>query len=240
MKVLNVNNLDKAYHKTPILKGLSFSIEPGEMFGFAGVNGAGKSTFIKCMLDFCSYESGTIEIYGVSSKKTEARQRLAFLPERFIPPFYLTGEQFLRFILSLQGAAYNKKEALSMLEQIDLHESALSKPVRSFSKGMTQKLGLLGCFMAKRDFYVLDEPMSGLDPKARALVKKQFDKLQENGATLFFTSHSLSDIEEVCTRMAVLHDGQIYFNDKTEKLREQFPHCNTLEKAYLELITQKR
>ncbi len=239
MKVLEVNKLCKTYLNTPVLKNLEFSIEQNESFGFAGVNGAGKSTFIKCLLDFCHHESGEIKIFGTLSTKTEARKKLAFLPERFIPPFHLTGEQFLRFILTLQNEKYDKKEALSMLEQVDLDSRALSKPVRSFSKGMTQKLGLIGCFMAKRDFYILDEPMSGLDPKARALVKRQFKKLSERGATLFFTSHSLSDIEEVCSRMAILHDGKIQFIGSPQEMRQLYPNETSLESAYLELISNK-
>lgn len=237
MKVLEVNKICKTYLKTPVLTDLEFSIDENESFGFAGINGAGKSTFIKCLLDFCHYESGEIKIFGISSKKTSARKRLAFLPERFIPPFYLTGEQFLKFILTMQNEKYDRDEALSMLEQVDLDRSALSKPVRSFSKGMTQKLGLIGCFMAKRDFYILDEPMSGLDPKARALVKKQFDILSERGATLFFTSHSLADIEEVCSKMAILHDGKIQFIGKPQEMREMYPQAKSLENAYLEIIS---
>lgn len=238
MKALEAAGLHKSYLNTPVLRGVELSVERGESFGFAGVNGAGKSTFLKCMLDFCHYESGDIKIFGVSSKRREARTNLAFLPERFIPPYYLSGEQFLRFYLKLQGAAYDARRTEDMLEQLDLDKSALTKPVRSFSKGMTQKLGLLGCFMAERDFYVLDEPMSGLDPKARALVKRQFENLRRRGAALFFTSHALADIEEVCSRMAVLHDGVIRYVGAPAKMREDFPGAKTLEEAYLRAIEE--
>lgn len=237
MNALEVNDLCKSYLSTPVLRGLSFSVQQGEFFGFAGINGAGKSTFLKCLLDFCHYESGAISIFGVDSKKTEARARLAFLPERFNPPYYLTGEQFLQMMMKLQNVPYDAGQARQMLTELDLDLSALKKSVRSFSKGMTQKLGLLGCFLAQRDFYILDEPMSGLDPKARALVKRQFKKLKERGATLFFTSHALADIEEVCSRMAVLDGGTIQFIGTPAEMRAQHPGTTSLEECYLRLIS---
>ncbi len=235
MLALEVHNLNKSYLGVPVLRGINFSVESGEFFGFAGANGAGKSTFLKCMLDFCHYESGDIRLFGVSAKDREARRRIVFLPERFIPPYYLTGEQFLRFMMRLQHAAYSRAAAEEMLHGLDLDASALKKPVRSFSKGMTQKLGLAASFMVERDMYFLDEPMSGLDPKARVLVKRQFKKLGARGATLFFTSHMLADIDEICTRMGVLHGGGVRYLGAPAGMREQFGGA-TLEESYLAAI----
>lgn len=233
---VEVTQLNKSYLKNHVLRDLSFSVAAGETFGFAGGNGAGKSTFLKCLLDFCHYQSGDISIFGTSAKNRLARRHLAFLPERFIPPYYLDGRQFLQLIAKLQAVAYNEDEARAMLDSLDLDQTALSKSVRSFSKGMTQKLGLAACFLAKRDLYILDEPMSGLDPKARALVKRQFVALQERGATLFFTSHALADIDEVCERMAILHGGTIRHIGKPSSILERFPQAKTLEEAYLHAI----
>lgn len=232
---LAVNNLRKSYAGAEVLRGVSFSVRTGEFFGFAGVNGAGKSTFLKCMLDFCDFDGGDILLFDVPPQNRESRRRIAFLPERFIPPYYLTGEDFLRFMARLRRDAYSQNAAEEMLHDLDLDLSALRKPVRSFSKGMTQKLGLASCFLAERDMYFLDEPMSGLDPKARVLVKRQFQKLQARGATLFFTSHMLSDIEEVCSRMGVLHDGQICYLGSPSGMRGEFGGA-TLEEAYLRAI----
>ncbi|MGI9296965.1 MAG: ABC transporter ATP-binding protein [Gammaproteobacteria bacterium] len=235
MLALEVNNLSKSYAGAAVLRGANFSVEAGEFFGFAGINGAGKSTFLKCMLDFCDYEGGDIRLFDVSSKDRGARRRIAFLPERFIPPYYLTGEQFLRFMARLRRDDYSAAAAEEMLRELDLDLSALRKPVRSFSKGMTQKLGLASCFLARRDMYFLDEPMSGLDPKARVLVKRQFQKLAARGATLFFTSHMLSDIEEICSRMGVLHDGRVCYLGDPAGMRREFGG-DTLEEAYLNAI----
>lgn len=232
---LQVQNLSKSYAGAEVLRGVSFSVAAGEFFGFAGVNGAGKSTFLKCMLDFCDYSGGEIRMFDIPSTDRESRRRIAFLPERFIPPYYLTGEDFLRFMARLRQDSYSPAAAEEMLHSLDLDLSALRKPVRSFSKGMTQKLGLASCFLARRDMYFLDEPMSGLDPKARVLVKRQFRKLEERGATLFFTSHMLSDIEESCSRMGVLHGGRICYLGSPSGMRAEFGGA-TLEESYLRAI----
>ena len=233
---LEVRGLSKSYHGVPVLRAVDLSIRAGEFFGFAGINGAGKSTLLKCLLDFCHYESGEIRIHGESSRRPRARARVAFLPERFIPPYYLTGGDFLRMMSAMRGIPYSRARAEEMLEKLDLAREALSKPARSFSKGMTQKLGLAACFLSGRDFYVLDEPMSGLDPKARALVKRQFREMRAAGATLFFTSHMLADIEEICETVSVLHDGEIKYAGPPAGMREKHAAAGTLEDAYLHLI----
>lgn len=237
MLALEVNALQKSYHNDIVLRGIDLQIAQGESFGFAGANGAGKSTMLNCLLNFCYYEAGEIRLFGVSCKNRLARERIAFLPERFIPPYYLIGEQFLHMMMKLRGVDYSPTRAKEMLAALDLHDSAMKKPVRSFSKGMTQKLGLAACFLSERDFYILDEPMSGLDPKSRALVKRQFKALRERGATLFFTSHMLADIDEICSDMAVLHGGKIRYRGAPSGMRQAFSGADTLEEAYLRAIS---
>src|SRR5207344_2418639 len=115
--------------------------------------------------------------------------------ERFNPPYYLRGRDFLRYILELESAPYREDEVQAMLQALDLDLSALTKPVRAFSKGMTQKLGLAGCLLGRKDLYILDEPTSGLDPKARALLKDQLRAARNERKTIFFTSHALADVD---------------------------------------------
>jgi len=141
----------------------------------------------------------------------------------------------LKYILKLQSLPYNEALALEMLAALDLDAAALSRPVRAYSKGMTQKLGLASCFLANKDIYVLDEPMSGLDPKARALLKAQLTRQREAGRTLFFSSHALADVEEICDRMAILHQGELRYVGSPAGCREQFGAA-TLEQAYLTCI----
>src|SRR5262249_39237806 len=204
-------------------------------FGLVGMNGAGKTTLLKCLLHFCQPDAGTIDIFGLSHWLTVARGRLAFLPERFNAPFYLTGRDFVKYMLALHGVAYVPAEVDRTFADLDLDLSALDKPVREFSKGMTQKLGLAACFLARKELYLLDEPTSGLDPKARALLKNKLRELHAEGRTIFLTSHALADVEELCDRMAVIHRGELRFAGTPAQLREQFG-SDTLEQAFLSCI----
>ncbi|MCX7893757.1 MAG: ABC transporter ATP-binding protein [Burkholderiales bacterium] len=233
--VIRMRGVRKRYGRTEALAGVDLEVARGEFVGLAGVNGAGKTTLIKCLLDFLAVDAGAIEIFGVRHREPRARARLAFLPERFVPPYYLTGEDFLRYLLSLSGETYRERAAREMLAALDLEPDALARPVRSYSKGMTQKLGLAGTFLSRRDLYVLDEPMSGLDPKARALVKGQLAGLRAAGATLLFTSHALADVEEVCDRMVVLHRGVRYFSGTPRSLCEHYAE-RSIEQAFLHCI----
>ena len=233
---LQFENIVKRYDKKKtVLQGLNLQIAKGEFFGLVGMNGAGKTTLIKCLLDFCAADEGTIEIFGVNHRLTHARAPLAFLPERFMPPYYLTGMDFLKYMLKLQGRSYDSVEAEALLRGLDLEIAALSRPVRAYSKGMTQKLGLAACFLAHKDLYVLDEPMSGLDPKARALLKARLQDLRSRDCTLFFSSHALADVEEICDRMAILHDGQLRFVGSPGECRRRY-ESDTLEQAYMRCI----
>lgn len=218
-----------------ILDNVSFEVKQGEFFGLAGVNGAGKTSLIKCMLDLADFSSGVISIFGTSSRRFEARRRLAFLPERFMPPHYLTGRDFLRMMAQLHRHRHDETAALTMCARLDLTADAMTRPVRAFSKGMTQKLGLTAAFLADCDILVLDEPMSGLDPKARALVKDQLFALRDAGRTLFFTSHQLADVEEICDRIAVLHAGGLAFTGTPQELLSS-TGASSLERAFLHVI----
>ncbi len=234
---IEAQGVHKRYLQNHVLRGFNLEVPAGLAFGCAGVNGAGKSTFLKCLLDFCHYSKGEIKIFGRSSRDRSSRARICFLPERFVPPYYLNGREFIKFILGLNHATYNEDKTIAMLEAIDLDKEALRKPVRSFSKGMTQKLGLASIFLLERDMYILDEPMSGLDPKARALLKRLFQQINSKGATLFFTSHSLSDIDEVCERMALLHDGKVAFVGTPAELMQQ-QEAASLEESFMRLISK--
>ncbi|MGQ0577343.1 MAG: ABC transporter ATP-binding protein [Betaproteobacteria bacterium] len=232
---ISFRGLSKYYADTAVLRGLELEVPAGGTFGLVGINGAGKTTLIKCLLDLCEFNAGDIRIFGASSQDTHARARLAFLPERFVPPYYLTGEDFLRYMMKLYSCGYQPANVRRMLAELDLAESALRKPVRTFSKGMTQKLGLAACLLSDRELLVLDEPTSGLDPKARALLKRLLQEAHAAGRTVFFTSHALADVDELCHHMAVLHEGQSRFSGTPSELRVRFDTA-TLEQAYLACI----
>lgn len=236
--VARFERVAKRYGAAPVLRAVDLALGRGEFLGLAGVNGAGKTTLIKCMLDFCAIDGGRIELFGLPHTAARARARVAYLPERFVPPYYLTGRDFLRLMLALQERAYAETEVQAMLAALDLDPAALAKPVRAYSKGMTQKLGLAACFLGERELYVLDEPMSGLDPQARACVKALLARLKAQGATLFFTSHALADVEEICDRMVVLHQGVPYFSGPPRALCDHYGETS-MERAFLRCIAAR-
>lgn len=232
---LRFAGIAKRYGANDALAEVAFEVMAGESFGLAGVNGAGKTTLIKCLLDLTAPDAGEITIFGAAAREPRARARLAYLPERFMPPHYLNGREFLGMMAGLRGHSYDDDAARRMLERLDLDARALAKPVRDYSKGMTQKLGLAACFMADCDLLILDEPMSGLDPKARARVKRLLAESRLRGRTLFFTSHALADIEEICERLAVLHNGRLrYLGAPLDLVRQS--GASTLEEAFLATI----
>jgi ABC-2 type transport system ATP-binding protein len=203
-----------------------------------GGNGAGKTTLIKCLLDLCAYESGSVEIFGVAGSIPESRRRLAYVPERFVPPYYLRCREFLELLVRASDVRYDAKRAHSLLGDLELDPAVLERPVRQLSKGMTQKLGLAACFLLERDLYVLDEPMSGLDPVARVAVKSVLRRLGAEGKTLFFTSHVLSDVEELCSSIAVLEKGSVRFRGPPSALCAQYAEAR-LEQAFMRCVRDR-
>lgn len=232
---LRFSGVTKNYGRTAALNEVSFEIACGEFFGLVGVNGAGKTTLLKCLLDFCDTDRGCIEIFGTSHRVATARRRIAFLPERFNPPYYLTGEDFIRYVLQMQATEYDGAEGARILHALDLDLAALQLPVRAYSKGMTQKLGLAACLLSRKELYILDEPTSGLDPKARALLKAQLHELRQQARTVFFTSHALADVAEICDRMAVIHGGSLRYAGTPDAFCRQYASAD-LEQAFLRCI----
>jgi ABC-2 type transport system ATP-binding protein len=232
---IKIEKLCKSFASVQVLNQIDLIVSTGEFTGLIGVNGAGKTTLIKCLLDFCDVTSGNIEIFGTAHTRKEARENLVFLPERFMPPYYLTGKDFLVYMADLHGVEYSNNKVTDLFRILDLELSALSKPVREFSKGMAQKLGLASCLMSENELLVLDEPMSGLDPKARAYLKQYLIELKEAGKTIFFSTHMLADIEVLCDRVAILHEGRIRFTGSIEECTSMF-NADNLEQAYLACV----
>ena len=232
---LSFKNVSKAFGATPALSEFSLTVERGRLFGLVGGNGAGKTTLIKCLLDFTAPDRGEISIFGMRGGTTASRADLAFLPERFTPPHYLTGRDFLRYMAELHRTGYDEALVRQTFERLDLAPAALDRPARTYSKGMTQKLGLAACLLSGKKLQILDEPTSGLDPKARALLKRELRALRDRGHTVFFTSHALADVQEICDSMAVLHQGRLMFSGTPAQLISSFS-AGSLEQAFLACI----
>jgi ABC-2 type transport system ATP-binding protein len=232
---LRVEALAKRYGRLAALDGVSLEVARGEAFGLVGANGAGKTTLIKCALDLCACDSGAVQIFGVAAALPRSRRRLAYVPERFMPPHYLSCREFLELMAALARRPFDHARAAAMLEALELEGDVLGRPVRRLSKGMTQKLGLAAAFLLERDLYLLDEPMSGLDPAARVAVKSVLRRLGTAGKTLFFTSHVLADVEELCSSIAVLERGRIRFRGAPAALCARYGEPR-LEGAFMRCI----
>ena len=233
---IEFSTVSKRLGRRPVLTGLSFEVRAGEIFGLVGTNGAGKTTCIKCLLDLCHLDAGRIRIFGRPAAAPESRRPLAYLPERFVPPRHLLGREFLRFMSRMHRVEPGTGRVREVLAALDLAPSVLNDPVREYSKGMAQKLGLAACLLADKSLLVLDEPMSGLDPKARVLARRYLRALRDGGATVFLSTHLLADAGGLCDRMGVLHGGAIRFVGSPARLRERFPAA-TLEESWLACIS---
>jgi ABC-2 type transport system ATP-binding protein len=235
---LRITALAKRYGQRAALSRVALDVAPGEAFGLVGANGAGKTTLIKCILDLVAADAGSIAIFGVESKDPASRRRLAYLPERFNPPHYLRGREFLAMMCALGGERCDETRVLKLLEELQLERGALEQQARTLSKGTTQKLGLAGALVVPRDLYLLDEPMSGLDPAARVAVKSVLRRLAAEGRTLFFTSHLLADVDELCASIAVLDAGQVRWRGTPAALCERYAE-HSLERAFMKCIRER-
>jgi ABC-2 type transport system ATP-binding protein len=232
---LSVQSVTQSYGKRTVLKNVQLKLIPGEVFGLIGLNGAGKTTLIKSILDLIRINQGEIQIFGTPSRQIEARRHISYLPEKFQPSRYLKGMEYLTLALSYYGKSLDIEKAKAAARLLDLDPEVLTARVGSYSKGMGQKLGLLGAFMVEPRLLILDEPMSGLDPSARIKLKNMLLSVRDQGRTIFFSSHILSDIDEICGRIGVIHDGNLFFVGTPAEFKHM--HANSsLEKAFLSSI----
>ncbi|MFK7839970.1 MAG: ABC transporter ATP-binding protein [Bdellovibrionales bacterium] len=237
---LEIKNVSVSYDTVNnVISDISLNTDAGEFFGLIGLNGAGKTTLIKAILGLRSQSEGEISIFGQECTHATSKQNLAFLPERFEPPWFLTGLEFLHFSLKLYGEKGSDELFYEYAEKLALDKNALKRRVQTYSKGMRQKLGLLGTVLTNCKLLILDEPMSGLDPRARTLVKDMLMNLKSEGRTIFLSSHILADMDEICDKVAVLHDGKIQFTGKPAELKKQTKSEN-LERAFLHFIEKPK
>ncbi|MCH2188213.1 ABC transporter ATP-binding protein [Candidatus Gracilibacteria bacterium] len=215
MSLLKVNNIHKHLSGKHILKGVSFEVQQGEMYGFLGPNGAGKTTTMKSILGFITPEEGDVELFGKSGISIETKKRIGFMPENTYLYKHLTGEEFLRFHAGFFGMTGEQatKKVDALLEKVGLSE-AKKKYLKEYSKGMLQRVGLAQAMINDPELLFLDEPMSGLDPIGRKMVKDLLVELNKKGTTIFFNTHILADVESICDKISIIHQGKIIVQNK--------------------------
>jgi ABC-2 type transport system ATP-binding protein len=215
--------------------GLNLRVESGEVFGFLGPNGAGKTTTMNVLLGFVNATGGAASIFGVDVRQPIARQRIGYLPEMTYYYKFLSTEELLRFyarIFRIPGAE-RERRIDAVLKLVEL-EPARKRLIKTYSKGMQQRVGLAQALINDPDLLILDEPTSGLDPLGRMKVREIIQRLKEQGKTVFFSSHELGEVETVCDRVGILHEGRLRVEGRVEDLVRQY-QCH-LEQIFLKII----
>lgn len=237
---IEVRNLSKSFKgglfeaSKGVLDRLSFQIESNKTTGFIGVNGAGKTTTLKCVLGFVSPDQGEVFMLG-ESLSSQTKTKIGYLPER---PYYydfLTAKEFLRFHWELSSTKENINEdfdvrALEVLRKVNLKD-VFEKKLRSFSKGMLQRIGVAQALLRHPQILILDEPMSGLDPDGRILIKDIILEEKKRGTTVFFSSHLLGDMEELCDNLVVIDSGRLVYSGSLQ----EFSGDRGVEKSFRDI-----
>lgn len=216
MNAIEIRNLVKVYPRSwasgPVqaIKDVSLQVGQGEVFGFIGANGAGKSTTIKILTGAMGATSGEVELFGISAARPEARKGLGYVPENPSLPDYLTPLEILTGALSIHGLRMDDPNAhcMAWLERFQLDHVA-KKTIRAFSKGMAQRTALAHALCVQPKLLILDEPLSGLDPVGRKDVVDILSAYKRDGGTIFLTSHVLHDVERLADRFGLIHQGEL-------------------------------
>lgn len=232
---LEVIDLAAHYGTKQVLEGVRFSVERGQTYGLIGLNGVGKTTLIKIALGLKLSTTGEVRVFGKKSSDASVRYDISYLPERFDPPWFLKGGEFVQFAASLYGRKVSLESIEAACEKLALDPKVLKNKVQTYSKGMRQKLGLIATVLTGSQILILDEPMSGLDPLARSLVKNLLRSVKEEGRTVILSSHILADMDEICDFVTVIDSSTVQFSgapaDMKLQTQEQY-----LEKSFLKII----
>ncbi len=224
--IIVIDQLKKSYGKIQAVNGISMSVEQGEIFGFLGPNGAGKTTTIRCMLDVIRPTRGTIRVLGLDAQrdKLELHQHIGYLPGDVHLPGQMTGKQIINYFSRLQGS-----EPVLLKDLVARFDVEMKRPLKGYSKGMRQKIGIVLAFMCDPQVLILDEPTSGLDPLLQKVFNEFLLEEQARGKTIFMSSHIMSEVEKVCHRIAVIRKGELVTVEEVETLREKAGQRVTVE-----------
>ena len=202
------------------LDGVSFKIHQGDLVGFLGANGAGKTTLIKILMDFSRQTSGEVRFDKIlGTNNIEIKSNMGYLPERAYLYQHLTGREFLNYVGSLNSIlASDLKDLIKFWSEKIQIDYALDRQIRGYSKGMQQRLGFISALIHRPKFLILDEPLSGLDPVGRKEFKNILKELNQNGTTIFFSSHIVSDVEEICNKVVFIEKGKLIYEGSIDEL----------------------
>ncbi|ABS22384.1 ABC transporter ATP-binding protein [Bacillus cytotoxicus] len=237
--MIEISNVSKSYNENSYaVKDLNLTVSDGEIFGFLGPNGAGKSTTIKMITGIHTIDKGTIAINGkdVAQEPLEAKKTFGYVPDSPDMFLRLKGIEYLNFMADMYEVPHNvrQEKIQSLAERFDLY-NALSDQIQSYSHGMRQKIIIIGVLLHDPDVWILDEPMTGLDPKSAFTLKQMMREHADKGKTVFFSTHVLEVAEKLCDRVAIINKGSLQFQGNLTEMRDHFKSNESLEKMFLEM-----
>ena len=236
--MIELLNVSKAYAKNgkKAVDGLTLNIKGGELYGFIGPNGAGKTTTIKLMTGILTPDEGTVTMAGhsMAQERLEAQRLIGFVPDGNDLYDRLTGLEYLNFMADIyQVSAADRKAHIEKYLDIFGLKDAVGNQIRSYSRGMKQKLAVIGALIHHPPVWILDEPLTGLDPRASHLLKEEMKAHCAQGNTVFFSTHVLEVAEKLCTRIGIIDHGQLIAEGTMDELR-QGERAASLEELFLE------
>lgn len=237
--MIQINNVSKEFKRgKKIIDNISLNINDGEIFGFIGPNGAGKTTTIKMLTGILEIDKGDIFIDGhsITNHPIEAKRKIGFVPDNPDIFLKLKGIEYLNFIADIYEVTekQRKKKIQELAELFEIEES-LNNKIQSYSHGMRQKIIVMGVLLHEPQNLILDEPMTGLDPKSLFDLKNIMKEYAKKGKTVFFSTHILEVAEKLCDKIAVINNGRILFIGTYEEMKKKFNNNGSLEDVYMEI-----
>ncbi|UOR13252.1 ABC transporter ATP-binding protein [Halobacillus amylolyticus] len=236
--MIEIEQVTKRFPGNTAVRNLSLTIPDGKIFGFLGPNGAGKSTTIKMMTGILPVESGSIIINGsdITKQPMKAKEKIGYVPDRSDIFLRLKGIEYLNFIADVYGVPTDvRQEKIEYLTKSFSIYGALNDHILTYSHGMRQKIVVCGVLLHDPDVWILDEPLTGLDPKSSYTLKEMMREHASKGKTVFFSTHVLEVVEQLCDEVAIINNGQLEFLGSMLEMKQQFKEDDNLEKVFLEL-----
>jgi ABC-2 type transport system ATP-binding protein len=242
--MIEIRNVSKTYSEGGVkaVDGLSLTVPSGEIFGFLGPNGAGKSTTIKMLIGLLKQDSGTILMNGIDTGEDliGVKQIIGYVPDEALFYEKMSGRTYLHFIADVfRVVTEDRDRRIDELSREFLLANDLDSVISSYSHGMKQKLGIIAALVHDPEIFILDEPMTGLDPKSAFILKNTMRRLCDQGKTVFFSTHVMDVAERICDRVAIIRKGRLIACAPFEELKKQSGGANsTLENIFLELTDE--
>ena len=237
--MISIKNISKSYNKKEkFIENFNLEIKDGEIFGFLGPNGAGKTTTIKMITGILEIDEGDILInnYSIKNQPIEAKKQFGFVPDNPDMFLRLKGIEYLNFMADIYEVTLEQREKL-IEELTDLFDikDVLNDRIQSYSHGMRQKIIIIGSLLHEPKNWIIDEPMTGLDPKSTFELKKIMKEIAEKNKTVFFSTHILDVAEKLCDRIGIINNGKLLFVGTLDEMRKELKENKSLEELYMEI-----